>query len=473
MDRERPDYARKHALFSEESREGDPFPLLEQGTEDADLVDEALAHFNPQILGALDPLLLKECEMGLDGRQCDGPFEECQQVLAKSRQGICACISGFVSNARGECVSAFAVTRQPGSFSASPFLKSNAAVAATSALQPTQITVSVASTTVRLPEKEATLSAFTIPDEKAAGDRYRYAWNLISQPKETPSNGTISDQTKERILLANLSEGVYRFKVTVNGTNAYGEAEANVTVLPESRVSRPPQVVVTPKSQTLKLPNAQAILDGHTEEDSRIVSWHWDLVEGPIGYEAAALPETNTLQLTDLDLPGNYTFKLTVVDAQSVQNWTTASINVLKGTDYPPEANAVPNVMIRLPQNSIVLNGSQSTDDRGIVAWEWTKDQSDESASSAGAVDMQDTRTPYLRLSNLEEGTYRFVLKVTDASGQTGNTSVMVFVKPSLNSPPTADAGPDQVRFGILKKSRNVRFTSISYSFYSSTESHL
>lgn len=85
----------------------------------------------------------------------------------------------------------------------------------------------------------------------------------------------------------------------------------------------------------------------------------------------------------------------------------------------------------------MTLNGSQSTDDREIVAWEWTKDSSDVSK----AVDMQNTRTPYLELSNLEEGIYAFELKVTDASNQSSTAKVHVFVKAPTNLPPVANAG--------------------------------
>lgn len=37
---------------------------------------------------------------------------------------------------------------------------------------------------------------------------------------------------------------------------------------------------------------------------------------------------------------------------------------------------------------------------------------------------MQDTRTPYLQLSNLEEGMYTFTLKVTDSAGQSSSAQV-------------------------------------------------
>lgn len=380
----------------------------------------------------------KECEIGLG--LC-GAYEACYQVLPKSRQGICTCIYGYTRNEENDCVPRFSseLIDMPASL-LSPRVQAIPAQLQLQQPQQQSITVSVASKDVRLPEKEAVLSAYTIPDEQTSGDVYEYAWSLISQPNS--SNGTISDQTKDRILLSNLSEGVYRFRVRVTGAHGQGEAEANLTVLAEQRALRPPQVTINPQVQTLRLPNSQAILDGSCEgSDAEVVSWHWTLSSGPIGYKPE-LPETNMLQLTDLRVPGNYTFQLTVTDANGGQNSSTAEVYVLKGTDYPPEANAVPNVMVRLPQNSLVLNGSQSTDDRGIVGWEWTKDLGD--SSSTGAVDMQDTRTPFLKLSNLEEGTYRFVLKVTDGSGQSSNTSVMVFVKPPLTTTPMANAGQDQ-----------------------------
>lgn len=41
--------------------------------------------------------------------------------------------------------------------------------------------------------------------------------------------------------------------------------------------------------------------------------------------------------------------------------------------DYPPKANAGSNVIISLPQNTVTLYGNASTDDKGIVSYEWVK----------------------------------------------------------------------------------------------------
>jgi len=41
--------------------------------------------------------------------------------------------------------------------------------------------------------------------------------------------------------------------------------------------------------------------------------------------------------------------------------------------DYPPKANAGSNKIISLPKNAVTLFGNGSTDDKGIISYEWTK----------------------------------------------------------------------------------------------------
>lgn len=296
-----------------------------------------------------------------------------------------------------------------------------------------QLVVSAVSKEVRLPDNQVTLSAFTVPAEQG-NEHYNYAWSLLSQPDG--HTGTMTDQNKSTVKLSNLSEGLYKFRVAVISSDASGVAYANVSVLPPQRMNKPPIAIISPASQVVKLPNTGAVLDGSSStDDDRVVSYHWELQQGPIGYQPN-LVDTPTLQLDNL-IAGNYTFKLTVGDSDHVTNFTVANITVLKLTDYPPSANAGQDIIIYLPQNTITLNGNLSTDDRGIASWEWTKSPSDQNK----AVDMQNTRTPYLQLSNLEEGMYTFVLKVTDDSEQSSTAEVHVFVKPPTNKPPKANAG--------------------------------
>lgn len=46
-------------------------------------------------------------------------------------------------------------------------------------------------------------------------------------------------------------------------------------------------------------------------------------------------------------------------------------------TDYPPKADAGSDVVINLPQDSVILYGNSSTDDKGIKSYEWIKSADD------------------------------------------------------------------------------------------------
>ncbi|XP_076756183.1 dyslexia-associated protein KIAA0319 [Xylocopa sonorina] len=358
--------------------------------------------------------------------------EVCVKSGDKSDVGVCQCSLGFKRNIAGICS-----LEEDIELGVTPQVKAQNTKDSSTSMKPPmkRLLVSAVSKEVRLPENEVTLSAYTVPAEQE-NEHYNYAWSLLSQPEG--HTGIMTDQNRMTVKLSNLSEGLYSFKVTVNGLNAYGEAYANVSVLPPKRINQPPIAIISPASQVVKLPNTGAVLDGSSsKDDDRVISYHWELQQGPIGYHPN-LVDTPTLQLDNL-IPGNYTFKLTVEDSNHITNFTSANITVLKVIDYPPSANAGQDIIIYLPQNTLTLNGNLSSDDHGIASWEWTKSPSDQNK----AVDMQNTRTPYLQLSNLEEGMYTFVLKVTDNSEQSSTAEVHVFVKPPTNKPPKADAGED------------------------------
>lgn len=200
---------------------------------------------------------LETCEIGIENCPL---HEECLLLEPKRRQGICNCVRGYVRNEYRNCVlnslklsDVMPIVPMSGRIDAQQSVTEEPSIK--------NLVVSVVSKTVQLPEKEVTLAAYTVPDEKSSGDTYKYLWSLISQPGGDV-NGTMSDQTKDNIKLSNLSEGLYRFKVVVSGTNFNGEAYANVTVLPEKRINKPPIVIITPEEQTVKLPTSKAILDG-------------------------------------------------------------------------------------------------------------------------------------------------------------------------------------------------------------------
>ncbi|NWU35959.1 K319L protein, partial [Hylia prasina] len=289
---------------------------------------------------------------------------------------------------------------------------------------------------VTLPNNEVQLNAFVFP-EPPPRTTYSYEWELITHPKDY--SGEMAGKHSQTLKLSKLTVGLYEFKVVVDGENAHGEGYVNVTVNPKPRVNQPPVAIVSPPFQEISLPTISTLIDGSkSTDDDKIISYHWEELKGPLREEKVS-SDTAILTLTNL-VPGNYTFSLTVVDSDGASNSTTANLTVKKAVDYPPVANAGPNQVITLPQNSITLYGNQSTDDHSIVSYEWLL-----SPNSKGKVmEMQGVRTPVLQLSAMQEGDYTYQLIVTDSAGHQSTAEVTVIVQPENNKPPKADAGPDK-----------------------------
>nr|XP_037274399.1 LOW QUALITY PROTEIN: dyslexia-associated protein KIAA0319-like protein [Rhipicephalus microplus] len=367
--------------------------------------------------------------------------EECVTSGPRRRTGTCRCRQGFTKDpVSGSCTGPQNASLSSQAVpTAAPLSSSStkaAAAASPTTTTPYPLIVSAGENKeLHLPENEVVLSAYAL---KGGGDgnKFQYQWTLVSHP-DGEETGVMQDQNTQALKLSHLREGLYTFRVAVTGNNSYGEATTNVTVLPPKRINKPPVAIIQPDNVTVKLPSKDTVLDGSfSTDDDKIVQYHWEPITIPIGY-SPKLNDTPTVQLKDL-IPGFYQFMLKVTDSDGVTNTTSANVTVLKEMDYPPTANAGPQSVVYMPNNEVTLNGNLSTDDKGIKSWEWTK-----SPDTDKHVDMEGTTSPYLHLSNMEVGVYKFLLKVTDTADQTATAEVHVFVKPASNQAPTADAGKD------------------------------
>lgn len=98
--------------------------------------------------------------------------------------------------------------------------------------------------------------------------------------------------------------------------------------------------------------------------------------------------------------------------------WT----NVSAARDNPPVADAGNDVTIQLPTNTAILDGSASSDDLGIVQYEWYQ-----LAGNRAQLDGEDTAR--LSVGNLEAGNYSFRLTVYDGLGQFASDTVNINVE--------------------------------------------
>ena len=81
-------------------------------------------------------------------------------------------------------------------------------------------------------------------------------------------------------------------------------------------------------------------------------------------------------------------------------------------SNKPPVAHAGKDTTIILPVDSVMLDGSASTDpDNNIVSYAWTK------ISGPSSFNIVNVNAVQTQVSNLTEGVYQFELKVTDAGG--------------------------------------------------------
>jgi hypothetical protein len=107
----------------------------------------------------------------------------------------------------------------------------------------------------------------------------------------------------------------------------------------------------------------------------------------------------------------------------------------------PPLAVAGPDTVITLPTDSVLLNGSKSSDPDGkISAWQWTK------LTGPASFTIVSATAAITTVKNLKVGTYQFELKVTDDEGASARDTVMITVDSIAtgNHPPVACAGADR-----------------------------
>ncbi|HTE24830.1 PKD domain-containing protein [Flavitalea sp.] len=102
-----------------------------------------------------------------------------------------------------------------------------------------------------------------------------------------------------------------------------------------------------------------------------------------------------------------------------------------------PVANAGEDIILTLPVNSTILNGTKSSDSDGqINSYNWSK------VNGPAKATILNSNQAQTELKELEEGVYVFRLRVTDDKGGVHEDDVQVTVKAG-NQSPVASAGPD------------------------------
>ncbi|MEM9834537.1 MAG: PA14 domain-containing protein, partial [Bacteroidota bacterium] len=102
----------------------------------------------------------------------------------------------------------------------------------------------------------------------------------------------------------------------------------------------------------------------------------------------------------------------------------------------PPVVNAGSDIKITLPQSEVSLQADASDEDGTIVSYQW-------STVSGNSVAIANPNSAQTSVTDLEEGTYYFAIRVEDDDEDTATDTVKVIVEPAPNIAPSVDAGND------------------------------
>jgi hypothetical protein len=253
----------------------------------------------------------------------------------------------------------------------------------------------------------------------------RYTWTKVSGP----ALGVIASPAAPTTIIYNLAMGVYLFELAVtDNMYAVKRDTVKITVF-RGAVNQVPVVNAGPNKKILAPANMAAVTGSGYDLEGPIASYQWRKVSGPASYHIHSVDSPTTA--LSLLVSGTYVFELRVTDNQgaTAKDSTTVSVSFMSSTppvvNQPPKSNAGADKVIISPSNSVTVNGSGTDSDGSIVKYYWTK------VGGLGTFNIVSPNSASTTISNLQQGSHQFQLKVTDDDGAYAYDYVQVTVKPA------------------------------------------
>ncbi|MED6282669.1 hypothetical protein CHARACLAT_000913 [Characodon lateralis] len=274
---------------------------------------------------------------------------------------------------------------------------------------------------IQLPRNSITLYGNQSTDDH---DNLSYEWSLSPESKDKVLE--MQGVRTPILQLSAMQEGDYTFQLTV--TDAAGQQDTSkVTVIVQPENNKPPKADAGPEKE-LTLPVDRTTLDGSkSSDDQKIATYHWRKTSGPDGVKIENA-DSAIATVTGLEV-GIYEFTLTVTDERKLESSDTVTVIVREEKDQPPVARVLSSLPVSLPLRTATLDGSRSSDDKGGLSFQWSRD---DSSPAAGDVLNNSDHQVVLFLGNLVVGKYSFTLTVTDSKGQSSTDRGTVEVRPDM-----------------------------------------
>ena len=220
-------------------------------------------------------------------------------------------------------------------------------------------------------------------------------------------------------------------------------------------------IAVAGKDQSIVLPQDSAFLDGSKSYDKNgsITSYKWTKLSGPANNNITTVSSKTTWikKLTE----GKYVFELSVINNYKLTATDTLTIYVDKTKiARPPDAQAGLDQNIQLPNSSVTLDGSASSDpDNDISDYLWTR------IKGTGNTIYTSPANAITDITKLTAGLHVFELRVTDATGLLDRDTLTVQVNEAPGVPPLANAGANQnIPYDLTNCSTNPEIITLNGS---------
>ncbi|ACU61176.1 PKD domain-containing protein [Chitinophaga pinensis] len=279
--------------------------------------------------------------------------------------------------------------------------------------------------TITLPTSTVTLDGKASSD--ADGSIAKYAWKKVSGP----NGGAITTPAAVKTTITGLTAGTYVYALTVTDNDgASATANVTITVKAAPAANKKPIANAGP-DVTITLPENSALLDGSLsmDPDGKIAKYEWYKISGPNGgtikVKDAAITNAQLL------IEGTYLLALQVTDNSGATDIDTMKLVVKAAppaVNAPPVARAGNDITVRLPVNSVILNGAASSDPDGIVTnYQWLKISGKDVhfSNATGIINV---------VSGLTPGTYVIELQVTDNKNAKASDRLTITVLAAENS---------------------------------------
>ncbi len=258
----------------------------------------------------------------------------------------------------------------------------------------------------------------------STGSPLQFQWSLLSQPQG--SAATLSSDTAVNPSFVADQQGNYLVQLEVDGVSAGWTVISTENAIPVANAG-PDQFIA---------PGTTVHLDGSksTSPDGDSLTYQWTVISKPAGSTASLSNGSAVAPTFVADQAGTYVLELTVNDGRGNNSSDQVSISTASTT---PIANAGPKQTVPTGV-SAHLDGSASKDPDGdplTYEWKFTYLPDGSAATLANSHAVNPTFTPDVA------GTYALELKVSDSDGNSSYSSVVI---DTVNSAPTADAGPRQ-----------------------------